>query len=1648
MEKEVNKAYELAERARKQGFDPEPKVDIPLAKNIFERVEGLIGAVKPELVGSGLAKGLEELDAKYGSGDWRIGLKIAEAVANRKYCEFEDDREAIEVATRVGLAYLTMGVVAAPLEGFIEFKIKNRNDGGKYASAYFAGPIRAAGGTAAAITLLLVDYLRRLFKIDKFDITDDEIARYKFECEDYHERIARLQYFPTGEELDYLLRRIPIEINGDPTSEREVLIHKDLPRVGTPRIRGGMCLVLCEGLAQKSPKIFKNISKWGKEFGLEEWGFLEEYIKLKTRIHAVDNKIEKMGDIKIRPSTVFIEETVAGRPIFAYPMTKGGFRLRYGRSRVAGLAACSINPATTRVLGNFIATGAQLRMERPGKACAVTPCSSIEGPVVKLYDESVIQINTEEDALKYKTLIKEILFVGDILVPYGEFVRNNHILIPSPYVEEWWVQEFVKAAGENFKQLKNLDDKQKVELSMKYGIPLHPSLLFFYPDITPDNLLYLITQLSKSKIIEVMDSYAIIMPHDKLAKKILEDIYIPHKLADEGIMIQEGNALGLLYATGYLPNHEWKLETAQKLEKEGKKTLEILNALSVIPIKNKSGIYIGARLGRPEKAKQRKLKGRPQTLFPVGHQGGRMRSLNEALEKGYVEADLPLFQCKKCRQSSLYPKCLACGGECILLKCCIKCGRETDKDVHCGMKTVSHRKQKYEIRNYVDKCLAKLGITLPPLVKGVRGTSNKLRIPEALEKGILRSIHDVYVNKDGTIRYDIIETPITHFKPKEVGTSIQQLKQLGYTHDIYGQLLENENQVLEIYPQDVILPDCKEWQDASAMEAVHKICSFVDDLLIKYYGVEPYYKIHSSSDMVGQLIIGLAPHTSAGIIGRIIGFSKTQCFFAHPYFHAACRRNCVHPETTLVVYDKGTGRIFSKPIGEITEELIRSGAKIRKDGEFLFIEAPKNWQTFSVDPETHDIVKRDIRIFLKGNAPSRWIKIKTVLGREFTMTPDHNFLYFKDDRFRTKTAEKVSVGDRIPLNFALNPPESDESKLDLIKEFMSTDIPEIKKEIIVSGAEALMKKVSTEHGVKTISRLVGITSRTLSRWYKNPTLNDLCTLISEKLLSFEDIPDNVKLRIYQTKLDRYMQITPELMRLLGYFTSEGHARENYSTHQVSFRICNKEVMNDLVDCIGALFKTKVYHQENGTKLTISNKLIYYLFRYIFRTGHSAHTKRVPSFIFTLKKNLVKNYLSAYFDGDGTVLNKPLRLRFYSVSRRLLEDVGMLLSRFGIIARYATAKPRLPGRTLLERYKELNKKPKYTILHHLVLGKREIIQFAKICSPKHKIKKDRIDSISKLDVPENSYTRFKEMIPLRTHCDFTEDIVKEVEIIHDHKPVYCLDIISKDELIHKNVLWGNQLFQIRCDGDEICFIMLMDALLNFSRQFLPDKRGGRTMDAPLVLTTRLNPEEVDDEVFNMDIVDMYPISFYEATQEWKSPYDVQIRQVKDTLGKPEQYRGFLYTHPTENINAGNKVSSYKSLTTVFDKVQMQMELAEKIRAVDKQDMARIIIEKHFLKDIKGNLRRFSKQEFRCISCNQKYRRIPLVGRCNKCSGKLVLTVAEGTVSKYLEPSLGLAEKYSLPSYLKQTLDILKRGVDSVFGKEPTKQVGLKSFIEQE
>ncbi len=101
---------------------------------------------------------------------------------------------------------------------------------------------------------------------------------------------------------------------------------------------------------------------------------------------------------------------------------------------------------------------------------------------------------------------------------------------------------------------------------------------------------------------------------------------------------------------------------------------------------------------------------------------------------------------------------------------------------------------------------------LPETIKGVIGTISKHKTPEPLEKGILRAKHNVYVFKDGTIRFDMTDAPLTHFKPKEIGVPVKRLKELGYDKDYLGNELQNEEQICELKVQDVIIANnCAEY---------------------------------------------------------------------------------------------------------------------------------------------------------------------------------------------------------------------------------------------------------------------------------------------------------------------------------------------------------------------------------------------------------------------------------------------------------------------------------------------------------------------------------------------------------------------------------------------------------------------------------------------------------------------------------------------------------------------------------------------------------------------------------------------------------------------------------------------------------------------
>ncbi len=244
LKEEAHRAAEIAVRSRLKGIDPTKEVEIPFADDLAGRVEKLVG---PE----GVAERIRELTPTMSRE--KLLLKIAEETAVRMVSEGHNKQRALDQATRTGLAILTEGVLVAPLEGIAEVKLGKNADGTDYADLFFAGPIRAAGGTAQALSVLIADKVRRSLNIGEFKVTEQEISRYVEEFQLY----KNLQYKPSNEEIEKVVRGCPVCVNGEGTEKVEVQGNRDLPRVPTNQVRSGICLVIAEGLLLKSKKILK-----------------------------------------------------------------------------------------------------------------------------------------------------------------------------------------------------------------------------------------------------------------------------------------------------------------------------------------------------------------------------------------------------------------------------------------------------------------------------------------------------------------------------------------------------------------------------------------------------------------------------------------------------------------------------------------------------------------------------------------------------------------------------------------------------------------------------------------------------------------------------------------------------------------------------------------------------------------------------------------------------------------------------------------------------------------------------------------------------------------------------------------------------------------------------------------------------------------------------------------------------------------------------------------------------------------------------------------------------------------------------------------------------------------------------------------------
>lgn len=853
----TEEAFEYAKKAKNTGMDTSINIDSQTAVDLSDRVAKMLQI--------DVAERLRELIEEKGRD--HAAFIIAGEIAGGKYLpEGATIKERADLAVRVGLATVTEGVTIAPLQGISEVTIKKNRDDTEYLSLSIAGPMRSAGGTESAVTMLIADHVRKAVGLGKYkaDSFDDETGRFVEELRTYDREASNFQYHVVDEDIVKVISNLPVELDGVDTDPYEVVNHKDMVRIKTARVRGGALRVLNDGLIGRSKKLLQRV----KDYDIDGWEWLGD-LKGATKIKNDD------GDA----SSKRMRGVITGRSALSSSGSLGGFRLRYGRACNTGFTSVGMHPAIPELLDHVVTVGTQVITDIPGKGAIVAMVDSIEGPTVRLRNGDVVLVRDAKHAVLLKPDLEEILHLGDILISFGDFVENDAKMPTSGYVQEYWAAELAEKIDPK-EAAKILEEgmpslERALEISRSCGVSLHPAYLYYWEQISAQQLSLLLSPESRKTGRLVYGSGC---------KDALEKLGVPHR-NDEGKCVLEGDEAGVFEALLF--------ESTPAVDSD---ILEAITAASGIRIRAKFSTAVGVRIGRPEKGAERHMKPAVHSLFPVEKKGGPTRSILKAKTDDDFFVTIANRVCTSCDQTSISVKCGICRGETTLQSKCPKCGLETSEKTcpKCSKETTSFSYRRYPLKKALMLAQERVRVKVHDPFKGVNRLIGQGRMAEPLEKGILRQHNGITMFRDGTVRYEATNAPLTHFKPVWVGATVEKIRSLGYEKDMDGKPLENENQLVELFTQDVVIP-------MGAAEHLVKVCKFVDAELKSIYGLKPYYNVSKIEDLVGHLVVGLAPHTSTGIISRVIGFAQTHVCFGTPNWHSAKRRDADGDADSLIL---------------------------------------------------------------------------------------------------------------------------------------------------------------------------------------------------------------------------------------------------------------------------------------------------------------------------------------------------------------------------------------------------------------------------------------------------------------------------------------------------------------------------------------------------------------------------------------------------------------------------------------------------------------------------------------------------------------------------------------------------------------------------
>ncbi|MBU1121036.1 hypothetical protein KJ660_04120, partial [Candidatus Micrarchaeota archaeon] len=409
-----------------------------------------------------------------------------------------------------------------------------------------------------------------------------------------------------------------------------------------------------------------------------------------------------------------------------------------------------------------------------------------------------------------------------------------------------------------------------------------------------------------------------------------------------------------------------------------------------------------------------------------------------------------------------------------------------------------------------------------------------------------------------------------------------------------------------------------------------------------------------------------------------LGISFVNVFYA-PYFVGAdykemrqqaqylifsCSQNAFSrggqslvPEETIWV--KEGEKLKQAGIGELVDEFIELDERKEEliDGTEISRNNFKGIEAISFD-EKGKIRCKKISAFARIPFKGKIYSITTNKGEVKGVTGSHSVFVWNGRKFEAKKAEELRRNDYIVTALKAKGLVGERNELDLIEFYLNRK--EAENEVRVYDTEERFKKALMErYGrsfYKEFEKDTGVKAECVrSNWlrYKKIPL--------KYYFEFVGNPEEEKL-IYkgdsQTVFPARSKVTKSLVKLLGYYVSEGH---NSLRSRSFIAVSNKEekFIESVKECLNELSYHYIVNENkrNGVKTVVIQGI---LAKIISDLGEEENgVKKIPFIIYNASKELQKEFLNAFHEGDG--LKRRNSYAIANTSENVVNGISLLMA---------------------------------------------------------------------------------------------------------------------------------------------------------------------------------------------------------------------------------------------------------------------------------------------------------------------------------------------------------------------------------------------------